>query len=373
MAASRPRLALALVAFFASGLFAGCSGRGSGPSSRGKQPTFVEHVVDADNSGDCKAVGDLDGDGRPDLVVAGRQLVWYHNPDWHKTVIADAQDQFTTDCQVADIDRDGRPDIVVPDGSGTDNVVWFRNPGPGGAPWARNPIGSHGGYAHDLEVGDLMGNGKIDVVTRKPGITSVFIQGATPDTWTRTQISSRDGEGTAIGNVAGHTDGRLDIVTGGFWFENTSSGWVEHEITGKDNASVTVADMNHDGRADVVIGPLEVGDRGEVAWYEGGDPGQKHLITPDTGRGCDYHTLKTADMNGDGNRDVVTACMFGKVSVWINENRRGTRWREVVVSRHAGIHNLRVADVEHDGDVDIFGSNYIGHPPVRVWINKLRR
>ena len=141
--------------------------------------------------GDCKGVGDIDGEGFLDVIGSpnDQQLAWYRYPDWKKTVIAPANVEFTTDCQVRDVNGDGAPDIIIPDGNGSNNVLWFENPrGHGGNPatdpWTRHVIGTHGTSAHDLEVGDINGDGKLDVVTRKGAFTRVWLQNTpTPGRW----------------------------------------------------------------------------------------------------------------------------------------------------------------------------------------------
>ena len=85
-----------------------------------------EHIlVNPDfGGGDCKGLADIDGDGKLDVIAGNKKdLAWYRFPDWRKTVIAPAKQEFTTDMQVADMDADGDPDMVAPDGRAGRNLV----------------------------------------------------------------------------------------------------------------------------------------------------------------------------------------------------------------------------------------------------------
>jgi hypothetical protein len=69
---------------------------GVGPAQAGdavREITFVHEVIDAQPPRNpwFKIIGDLDGNGRPDVIIGGQNgdLVWYANPGWRKTVIAD--------------------------------------------------------------------------------------------------------------------------------------------------------------------------------------------------------------------------------------------------------------------------------------------
>ena len=61
------------------------------------------------------AVADVDGDAKPDILLADkRQIVWYRNPGWEKFVIAENLTEKDNVCLAAqDIDGDGKCELAV--------------------------------------------------------------------------------------------------------------------------------------------------------------------------------------------------------------------------------------------------------------------
>ncbi|MBM3216737.1 VCBS repeat-containing protein [Candidatus Poribacteria bacterium] len=142
-------------------------------SAAGADVRFEHVVIDREFWGDCKAIGDLNGDRLADLVLANRDwLIWYPAPEWNRVVITRDASNFTTDMELGDVDADGDLDVVVPDGS-AGILRWYENPMPAGDPssdpWAPHLIGVHNEHAHDLELADVDGDGRLDVVTRPKG------------------------------------------------------------------------------------------------------------------------------------------------------------------------------------------------------------
>ena len=234
-------------------------------------------------------------------------------------------------------------------------------------------IDNEGG--HDVEVGDVDGDGRLDVLVRK-GRTRVFLQ-AQQDSWRKINIPTGGRGGTALGDLDG--DGDLDIVENGYWLEapddKVNGTWQRHEIAAgwPDDSGVHVVNLNKDERLDVLLAPAET--TGRLSWFETADPKKgpwiEHVIDEHV---AFIHTFKTADVDKDGNLDVITAEMeqSPEKRVTVHYNRgHALRWEAQVVGR-SGSHNLRVADIGNDGDIDIIGANhgnYGGATPVEMWEN----
>ena len=79
-------------------------------------PQFNEQVIDADvKIGYGIALGDVDGDGKDDILLADKeQIRWYRNGDWKKFVMAENLTQFDNVCIAArDLDDDGKVEVAV--------------------------------------------------------------------------------------------------------------------------------------------------------------------------------------------------------------------------------------------------------------------
>ncbi|MCP5099949.1 MAG: VCBS repeat-containing protein, partial [Chloroflexi bacterium] len=344
--------------------------------------------IDA-SAGDIKLVGDIDGDNYPDLIIGGfpnEPLSWYQYPEWDKHVIAAANTEFTTDGALGDIDGDGDLDIVVPDGRIGNNLVWFKNPRPSGDPqvgsqWTRHEIGATDSWAKDVELADFDNNGRLDVATRRDSAAMIFFQ-VGDNSWSQMTFSgvSLGSEGMAVGDV--DSDGHMDVVLKGVWVKNpggidaqTAVNWIEYTIgSANSDFKALVVDLNQDGYNDVLFSSSE--NTADVNWWEadGGDPTgswTSHTILSSVEKA---HTLQAADMDLDGDLDVVVAQMHTssnqEIMVLNNRDGQATTWAKEVVAT-GGLHNGVVADVGNDGDYDIYGANWTGNPPVRLWENRM--
>lgn len=345
--------------------------------------SFRHVVIDSNNPANPhnKTLGDIDGDGFLDAIVAsssGDGMFWYEYPAWTKHAIRSAG-SWTTDMQAADLDEDGDLDVITPTNSA---LVWYENPRSGGDPrtdtWTQHTIGAAGGGNHDVEIADVDGDGDMDVVSRKKrGEGTFFWRQQTPTSWTQITVSTRAGEGTGLGDLDG--DGDIDVVHNGFWMEQiTPTNWVERDIDtgGPRDSGARIADVNGNGRNDVVLSPSETSS-GRFSWYEAADPRNgpwtEHVIDSTVSY---LHTFQVLDVDGDGDLDFVTAEMHqsadpDEVSIYFNLSQ-GLSWSQQVVAT-TGSHNVRAGDIGNDGDIDIFGANWNDRAPnsavVEYWEN----
>ena len=132
--------------------------------------------------------------------------------------------------------------------------------------------------------------------------------------------------------------------------------------------SVYTADLDNDGDQDV-IGAAGAGD--EIAWWSnnGGNPIQwtKHTIRS----GYDFaHEVYAHDLDEDGDMDVFGASTnLNLISWWRNEGGNPVQWTEQTIgASFDGAKSVRVADLDEDGDNDVIGACLNGNK-VNWWRN----
>lgn len=344
---------------------------------------FRHVVVDPRNPKDphCKAAGDIDGDGLPDLLAAsasGEGLFWYRTPNWTKHRIADGS--FTTDMAVSDVDGDGHLDIVIPAEAG---LLWFRNPRGEGkdpaGPWAVTNLGPAGASMHDVEIADLNGDRKLDVVSRHQSgfgkrlgnAIHLWVQRSLSE-WEHHSFPCPHGEGLKVADL--NRDGRPDVVIGGRWYENPGDPlrgeWKEHRYLSEESFSAhwtngdvvaQVGDLNGDGRPDIALSPAE--GTGRLSWFAAPeDPRRPDWREDILEERTDHsHGLALGDLDGEGRMDLVCAKMHQatapqEVRLYRNPGGEG-KWAKQVIAT-TGSHNIVLVDVNRDGRLDLFGANW---------------
>jgi hypothetical protein len=180
-------------------------------------------------------------------------------------------------------------------------------------------------------------------------------------------------------------DGHPDVVIGRYWVENpgnvSNGSWLLHQYSNSwdyPHTFVAAGDINGDGRLDIVLAPSEkAGGTYRISWFEAprdpkNGPWKEHVIEESVE--TVHHFIGTADFNKDGWQDVVTARMHqGKVpeiSVYVNAGK-GEKWLKNVVAP-ASSHSMRIVDIDGNGLPDLYGANWQGHV-VELWKNVMRK
>lgn len=365
-----------------------------------KNPSFEHIIIDKNNPKNphCKAIADLDGDGYGELIAAssdGDGLFWYRYPSLTKHKIADGS--FTTDMAVGDVDNDGYIDIIIPNNNG---LMWFRNPkGYGGNPekdsWEAININSEGANMHDVEIADLDGDGKLDIVTRHQsgfgrmmGNQIHIWKQNSPKSWNHQTFNCPHGEGLKVADIDG--DGFPDVIIGGRWYKNPvdiiNGTWNEYlympseyfdQNWTKGDVSIAIGDLNGNGRLDIALSPAE--GSGHLSWFEApNDPKSsnwiEHILEPKYDHA---HALAIADMDNDGYLDIIVAKMHQasipqEIAIYFNQENAKS-WHKYIVAV-SGSHNIAVSDVDCDGRIDIFGANWNNNSStkgaIELWLNR---
>jgi hypothetical protein len=236
----------------------------------------------AANAARALATGDVNGDGRPDIiaVLAGSgDLVWYENgggpsPTFTRRHIASVLNQ-PRDVAVGDVDKDGDLDVFVAE-HGANKILCFRSSGGSAPTFAPITVFSGAGGLSSLTTADIDGDTDLDVISTHPLAHRVMIHrndgAATPGFIGSVLSTMETGAADAVVFDA-DLDGDLDIVSAAAtsgdvaWFEQNGASFIRRAIaTGLPQpASLARADINGDSRSDLVIATS--GDN-SVNWYQ---------------------------------------------------------------------------------------------------------
>lgn len=166
------------------------------------------------------AIGDIDGDGKNELVSGTH---WYKYVGGHWEGHKFASGYISTKCAIADIDGDGRSEILLTEGDPCvygktqgGKFAWFKPGADMYALWEEHVVEDFLFDAHSLQVGDICGNGKPDVLVAEVGKANEDRSGYV-ERAPRVMVFENDGRGHFTRHVIDEGTGTHDAVLADVW------------------------------------------------------------------------------------------------------------------------------------------------------------
>jgi tetratricopeptide (TPR) repeat protein len=362
---------------------------------------FLHPPMDADASfesvgpealrrGGGGAWGDFDGDGMPDLAIAGKRLELYRNAGGSFADVTRTAGLSGVACAEqpvwVDYDSDTRLDLYASCGSGP---MLYRNLGDGRFADATEAAGLAGDRSISKAVFfDADGDGTPDLVEATDSDVRLYLNSSGRFAVQDTSSWSCGSTATDVAAADFNGDGRADLAIV-CWREgvrillNQTGSWEEHEVgaVGTDSHGLVAFDYDRDGRPDLLVtsrAPWEDALRNLFQPEFNRPPSQPRLFR-NTGEGhfedvttamglnrsCGTMQAVAADFDGDQWVDLLLAngspdALRLEPSVFLR-NDSGKRFTtQAHLPGPGNLVSTSAADFDGDGDVDL----YLGGNPL---------
>jgi hypothetical protein len=343
-------------------------------------------------TGTSVVIADLNGDGRPDLVVVNEcisvgdcssgtvGILLGKGDGTFQEAVTYNSGYFSNRVAVADVNGDGKKDLVVANScvaanncsSGTIDVLLGNGDGTFAPALSYN---SGTGQALAVAIGDVNGDGRPDVVVANWSSGMAVLLGNGDGTFRAPVAYETGGDNDAVAIADVNGDGKLDVLIGDQITVNVLLGngdgtfqpevaypvWIEGDYP-VGVGSVSVADVNGDGKPDIVAGFEGSGNNGDgsaAVLLGNGDGTFQPVVNYDSGA-TDGVSVGVADLNGDGKLDIVITNYgappyppAGTIGVLVG-NGDGTFQPAIVLPADGGFTvSVAVADLNGDGKPDV--------------------
>lgn len=332
------------------------------------------------------AVGDIDGNGLPDIL--GGVSTFYGDAPSQGYVSSRLQTSLDAyamptrfgvgtrpaNLVLADLNGDGRPDMVVPNAGDKTVSIRLADPAKPGFFLPSILLATPGRTPLDVAVGDLNGDGLMDIVVAASGANTilVFLHGPTPGTFQAPLSFPVGGDPQAVTVADLDGDGHLDIAVA--TDANTVS--VLRQLiysptlvaqsavdfpTGIHPVAIKAADLHGTGKLDLLTANWGADTNPNTLGLSVLSQTTPGVFAPPVHYATDYRgsALAVGDLNSDGRLDVAVACAGlpgspGAISVFLqNTTTPGALLSPVNYRGTWGPMGVAIADMDGDGHPDL--------------------
>lgn len=308
---------------------------------------------------------DVDQDGDMDILYSGGGGTgWFENTGTAFTQRSVFTYTGSRGVGAGDVNGDGYKDLLVCDYE-EDDLIWRGYSAVGQFMGGGAVLDSDFDYISLAVAADLDGDGDLDVAAGSSFDLRVYINnGSAQFTTRRLNRYLGDARGATHGDFDG--DGDVDMMAAGSlhmnWYQNDGTGKLTAYILRENNLaritvstgmSIKTADMDGDGDDDAVFS-----ERGgnRVSWIEnlGGGLFSKRLVSNLT----DAYSCQPVDFDDDGDMDVVASNLNSGLLYWYENNGSESFTQRSINLGYRTPFEARPCDYDNDGDMDVVTACY---------------